>query len=89
METNMCDKQHIVFDLRDVEDPGELSHSELVERQLSEILGEDNRRYAQGALGREATLGDLIVHYCKNGGPQDFERRHGRRTCIVSIDYLD
>ncbi|MCK9352084.1 MAG: hypothetical protein WCT49_04155 [Candidatus Paceibacterota bacterium] len=85
----MCDQPHLVFDLREIDDPSELSHSELIERQLAEILGEDNRRYAQDALGREASIGDLIVHYCKNGGPQDFQRRHGRQTCIVSIDYLD
>ncbi len=83
----MCDKTHLDFDIREVEDPSELSHSELVERQLFEIFGEDNRRYAEDSLGREATPGDLIVHYCKNGGPQDFERRHGRPTCIVSFEY--
>jgi hypothetical protein len=38
-------------------------------------------------LGREASVGDLIVHYTQNGGPEDFARRHGRSTCIVRIDY--
>ena len=86
----MCDQQHLVFDIRDVDDPSELSHAELVERQLAEMLGPDNQRYAREALGKEEpTLGDLIVHYCKNGGPEDFEKRHGRKTCIVSFDYLD
>jgi hypothetical protein len=49
-------------------------------------LGEDNRRYAENALGRQAGVGDLIVHYTQNGGPEDFARRHGRRTCIVQIN---
>ncbi|MFA5830522.1 MAG: hypothetical protein WC878_01700 [Candidatus Paceibacterota bacterium] len=66
-----------------------LSHAELVERQLAEIIGEDNRRYARHALGREPSLGDLVVHYAQNGGPEDFQRRHGKPTCIVRIDFYD
>ena len=83
----MLDLSHLVLDTRDdVEDPEELSYAELTERQLAEILGEDNRRYAEQALGRQAKVGDLIVHYSQNGGPEDFARRHKRRTCIVRID---
>jgi len=73
----------------DDDDIQNLSHAELVERQLAEIIGEDNRRYARHALGREPSLGDLVVHYAQNGGPEDFERRHGKPTCIVRIDYYD
>lgn len=83
----MLDLSNFVLDTRDdVLDPNELTHAELAERQLAEILGEDNRRYAENALGRQAGVGDLIVHYTQNGGPEDFATRHGRRTCIVRID---
>jgi hypothetical protein len=83
----MIDLSNLILDTRDdVEDSEELTHAELTERQLAEILGEDNRRYAEDALGREASVGDLIVHYTQNGGPEDFARRHGRKTCIVRID---
>jgi hypothetical protein len=83
----MLDLSNLVLDTRDdVEDPNELTHAELTERQLAEIFGEDNRRYAENALGRQAKVGDLIVHYTQNGGPEDFTRRHRRGTCIVRID---
>ncbi len=83
----MLDLSNLVLDTRDdVEDPEELTHAELTERQLAEILGEDNRRYAESSLGHSASVGDLIVHYTQNGGPEDFARRNGRRTCIVRID---
>jgi len=85
----MCDRQHFDFNVREVEDPSELSHSELIEKQLSEIFGEDNKRYAQDALGREPSPGELILHYAKNGGPDDFTRRHGRPTCIVKFEFYD
>ncbi|MBI2120086.1 MAG: hypothetical protein HYT94_00500 [Parcubacteria group bacterium] len=83
----MFDVSNLILDTRDdIEDPEELSRAELAERQLAEILGEDNRRYAENALGREARVGDLIVHYAQNGGPENFAERHGRQTCIVRID---
>ena len=82
----MLDLSNLVLDTRDdVEDPEELSYAELTERQLAEILGEDNRRYAENALGRPAKVGDLIVHYTQNGGAEDFARRHKRRTCICLL----
>ena len=81
----MCDKQHIDFKIREVDNLSELTHSELIERQLSEIFGEDNKRYATSVIGREPSLGELLTHYAQNGGPQDFERRYGKTTCIVNI----
>lgn len=82
----MIDLSNLELNLREVEDLDELSHAEIVERQLAEILGEDNRRYAKYALGREPSVGEIILHYCRNGGPEDFERRHGRKTCIVRFE---
>jgi len=83
------DEEEIEEDEDEEEDVTDLSHAELIERQLAEIIGEDNRNYARHALGREPTLGDLVVHYAQNGGPEDFQKRHGKPTCIVRIDYYD
>ncbi len=80
------DLSDFVLNVREAEDPAEFSHAEMLERQLAEILGEDNRRYTFAVLGREPSVGELILHYCQNGGPEDFERRHGRKTCIVRFE---
>ena len=72
----------IILAVRNTEDPNDFSHAELVEKQLAEIFGEDNKRYAQYAMGREPSLGEMFLHYCRNGGPEDFEKRHGRKTGI-------
>lgn len=83
----MCDHpHHLRLNIREVEDLNELSYTELIERQLAEILGEDNLQYATNVIGRTPTVGELVAHYCANGGPEDFERRHGRKTCINSCE---
>jgi hypothetical protein len=82
-----CDCPECGIEEMSEEESREYSHPELIERQLAEILGEDNRRYATHAIGREPSLGELIYHYAQNGGPEDFERRHGKKTCIVRISF--
>lgn len=61
-----------------------LSHEDLSQwnsRQLEEALGDDNKHFFRQTHGRDPIdTNELILHYIRNGGADNFDKRNKNGT---------
>jgi hypothetical protein len=63
-------------------DNHDISHEDLSvwnELEKEDILSSDNRWFAGEVLGHEPSDDEAALHYIKNGGADNFSKRHGEK----------